>query len=78
VKHKSRIGVGVGWPGWGAEGDRNRKKENPKLLSKPLEYHALGGQPFRIPSAGKHTIEKVKPLQGTIALHGRRWKVKKN
>jgi len=29
--------------------------------SKPLEYHALGGQPFRIPSAGKFTIEKAKP-----------------
>ena len=41
--------------------------------SKPLEYHALGGQPFRILSAGKYTIEKVKPLHGTIALFGCRW-----
>jgi len=38
--------------------------------SKPLEYHALGGQPFRIPSTEKYTIEKMKPLQGTTILFG--------
>jgi len=35
----------------------------------PLEYHALGGQPFRIPSSGKYTIAKVKPSQGPPNLH---------
>ena len=35
----------------------------------PLEYHALGGQSFRIPSTGKgNTIEKVKPSQGEPPL----------
>jgi len=35
---------------------------------KPFEYHALGGQSFRIPSTGKYTIEKVKPSQGQPQL----------
>ena len=39
-----------------------------------LEYHGLGGQPFRIPSTEKYTlystIEKMKPLQGTTILFG--------
>jgi len=33
-------------------------------LRKPLEYHALGGQSFWIPSTGKYTIEKVKTFTG--------------
>ena len=35
---------------------------------KPFEYHALGGQSFRIPSTGKYPIEKVKPSQGQPQL----------
>ncbi|RPA89856.1 hypothetical protein L873DRAFT_1822084, partial [Choiromyces venosus 120613-1] len=38
----------------------------------PFKYHALGGKPFRIPSTGKYTIEKVKRLitiASTLTLH---------
>ena len=38
--------------------------------SKPLEYHAVGGQPFRIPLTEKYTIEKMELLQGTNILFG--------
>jgi len=31
-------------------------------LGKPLEYHALAGQPFRIPSIEKFTTKKAKNL----------------
>jgi len=44
---------------------------------KPLEYHALGGQPFRIPSTEKFTIEKVKHLHIIITLFGPHKMVKK-
>jgi len=37
------------------------------FAGKPLEYHALGGQPFWIPSTEKYTIVQVKPLQGQPA-----------
>ena len=40
----------------------------PGTSRKPFEYHALGGQSFRIPSTGKYTIEKVKPSQGQPQL----------
>jgi len=43
-----------------------------------LEYHALGGQPFQVPSTEKFTIEKVKPLHGTITLFGHHKIIKRN
>jgi len=36
----------------------------------PFQYHDLGVKPFRIPLTEKYTIEKVKPLHGTITLFG--------
>jgi len=60
VKHKSRIGVGVGWPGWGAEGDRNRKKENPKLLVSTVQLLGMfDGLLHRILSCRRHLKPKV-------------------
>ncbi|RPA95480.1 hypothetical protein L873DRAFT_1812799 [Choiromyces venosus 120613-1] len=41
-------------------------------MGEPFKYHALGGKPFRIPSTGKYTIEKVKSLTtiaSTLTLH---------
>jgi len=37
-------------------------------MRKPSEYHALGGQSFRVPSTWKYTIEKVKPSHGQPPL----------
>ena len=46
-------------PGKGRD-DKTRSALVRETSRKPSEYHALGGQPLRIPSTEKFTIEEVK------------------
>jgi len=65
IRKSAKTGRSLRFDGaWSQESAPSTHPLTMAVMRKPLEYHALGGQSFRIPSTGKYTIEKVKPSQG--------------